>query len=344
MKKFSTRLIFWQETYGRKNLPWQINKTPYKVWISEIMLQQTQVQTVIPYYKKFLKEFPSLKKLSETNLDQILRLWSGLGYYTRARNLHKASKIVFSHHGGKIPNSIDELIKLPGIGKSTAGAILSLGFQIKAPILDGNVKRVLSRHRNIRGELITSAKTKELWDISSGLLPDKKVDIYNQAIMDLGATICTKSNPKCESCPVNSDCLALKRGLVHCLPEKVKKKSKETRKVCWLLPQSPSGEVLLEKRETEGIWGGLWSFIETKDKESLSLIISNKFAIKEFKVKKMNKIKHSFSHYNLEVTPFLVKLDHKKKFKNSVWVNNKNVESLGIPAPVKKTINKLTAL
>ena len=344
MKRFSTRLVSWHKTNGRKDFPWQKNKTPYKVWVSEIMLQQTQVQTVIPYYKKFLKEFPNLKRLSEANLDQVLGIWAGLGFYTRARNLHKAAKTICLLHSGKIPDSIDKLIELPGIGRSTAGAILSLGFQKKAPILDGNVKRVLARHRKIRGDLLTSKKIKEMWKISSELLPNNQIDIYTQAIMDLGATICTKSNAKCESCPVNIDCLALKEGLVECLPTKIKKKSKITKKVLWLLPQGPSGEILLEKRETKGIWGGLWTFIETKDKKSLKLVMSNKFMMDGPEVKKMNKIKHSFSHYNLEATPYLIKLDNKKKFKNSVWVNNKNVESLGIPAPVKRTINKITML
>ena len=248
MKEFSARLINWYESSGRKNLPWQKRRTPYKIWVSEIMLQQTQVVTVIPYFRKFIKELPSTKSLSEATLDQVLSLWSGLGYYARARNLLKAAKIIQSEYGGKVPDSIDQLMALPGIGRSTAGAILALGFKKRAPILDGNVKRVLARYYKIGGNLQTSSKTKELWQVSEGLLPDNQIDIYTQSIMDLGATVCTQSNPDCDDCPVNQSCLALKEGLVDSLPLKVKPKTKPIKKVLWLLPQGPSGEILLEKR------------------------------------------------------------------------------------------------
>ena len=342
MEEFSTRLIHWHEINGRKDLPWQKRKTPYRVWVSEIMLQQTQVSTAIPYFEKFVKEIPDVKGLSEASLDLVLSLWSGLGYYARARNLHKSAKIINLEHGGKIPSTRDELMALPGVGRSTAGAILALGFNKKAPILDGNVKRVLARHFKIEGKLETSSKRKELWQISEDLLPDNKIEVYTQAIMDLGATLCIKSSPACNLCPLNQDCLAFKQDLVTVLPSKTKPKSKPTKKVVWLLPQGPSGEVLLEKRKPKGVWGGLWAFIEAEKKNELELELSRRFKTDCLNIKKLSKVKHSFSHYNLEAIPYLAKLESNKKYKNSVWVDYKNVESLGLPAPIKKTINQLT--
>ena len=343
MKKFSTRLILWHETNGRKDLPWQKRSTPYKVWISEIMLQQTQVSTVIPYFKTFIKEFPNVRKLAETNLDQILSLWSGLGYYARARNIHEAAKIINTKYKGKVPNSLTELISLPGIGKSTAGAILALGYKKKAAILDGNVKRVLSRHCKIKGDLSSSATIKNLWQMSEQFLPEDQIDIYTQAIMDLGATVCTKSEPACPLCPVNQDCQALKQDLVEVLPTKSKVKAKQIKKVFWLIPQGPEGDLLLEKRNSNGLWGGLWTFIESEKKESLEKEFSSRFETVQPKFKKLNKVKHSFSHFKLEAIPYLAELKAHKKYKNTVWVNSKNVESLGLPTPVKRIIEQITA-
>ena len=342
MSKFSTRLIRWHKTNGRKDLPWQKKRTPYKVWISEIMLQQTQVSTATPYFKRFIKEFPNVKKLAETNLDHVLSHWSGLGYYARARNIYEAAKIISSKHKGKVPNSLEELISLPGIGKSTAGAILALGYKKKAAILDGNVKRVLARHRKIEGELSLPSTTKNLWQISEKLLPNDQIDVYTQSIMDLGATVCTKSNPTCEHCPVNQDCLALTQGLVETLPTKSKSNPKPIKKVFWLIPQGPEGDLLLEKRNKKGLWGGLWSFIESEEKEALEDEFHSRFKTKYLNLKRLNKVKHNFSHYKLEAIPYLAELKTQKKYKNSVWVNPKNVESLGLPTPIKRTIEQIT--
>ena len=200
MTDFSTKLIQWHEDKGRKNLPWQKNPNPYKVWISEVMIQQTQVSTVIPYFKKFIKTFPNIKKLSESDLDKILVLWSGLGYYARARNIYKASQIINNDYGGKVPNTLKKLMSLPGIGKSTAGAILVFGYKKRSAILDGNVKRVLTRYFKIEKDLSLTSTTNYLWKISESLIPKHKVDIYTQSIMDLGATVCTKNNPNCKNC------------------------------------------------------------------------------------------------------------------------------------------------
>ena len=341
MKEFSTRVIEWHKKEGRKNLPWQKRKSPYKVWISEVMLQQTQVVTVIPYFIKFIKRFPDVKKLSEANLDEVLGYWSGLGYYARARNIHLSAREIVFKHKGKVPNSFEELIELPGIGKSTAGAIISLGFKKKAAILDGNVQRVLTRHFKIQQATNLSKTQKTLWALAEKLLPINQFDIYSQSIMDLGATICTKSEPNCRLCPINQDCIALKEGLVRSLPKKTESKHKPIKKVCWLIPQNSSGEVLLEKRINKGLWGGLWTFIESERKEKLKQQCIKKYKFEFKKLEQLSKVKHNFSHYQLEAIPYLMELNTNKKYKNTVWVNTKNVESMGMPSPIKKIIEEI---
>ena len=208
MESFSDKLIKWHKKSGRKNLPWQIDKSPYKVWISEIMLQQTQVTTVIPYFERFIKRFPNISTLAEANQDDVLSLWSGLGYYARARNIYKTAIILKSDFNSLLPSSLDQLIDLPGIGRSTAGAILSLGFNQKAPILDGNVKRVITRYRNIEEDITKNKTLNYLWDIVEELQPEKDFSIYTQSIMDLGAIICKRKTPLCRKCPLSKNCLA----------------------------------------------------------------------------------------------------------------------------------------
>ncbi len=211
MKSFSDKLIKWHKRSGRKNLPWQIDKSPYKVWISEIMLQQTQVTTVIPYFERFIKRFPNISTLAEADQDDVLSLWSGLGYYARARNIYKTAIILKSDFNSLLPSSLNQLIDLPGIGRSTAGAILSLGFNQKAPILDGNVKRVITRFRNIEEDITKNKTLNYLWDIADKLQPEKNFSIYTQSIMDLGAIICKRKTPLCGECPLSEDCLAKKK-------------------------------------------------------------------------------------------------------------------------------------
>ena len=344
MKKFSTRLIEWHHINGRKNLPWQKRKTPYRIWISEIMLQQTRVSTASLYFTKFIKKFPNVKKLAASNVDEILGCWSGLGYYARARNIHKAAEKIESEYGGRIPNSLDKLMNLPGIGKSTAGAILALGFKKKAAILDGNVKRVLSRHRKIDEDISLTSTSNKLWEVSINLVPDNLIDVYTQSIMDLGATICTKSNPSCNSCPVKEDCLALEEGLVKYLPLKRKSKPKDTKIVHWLIPLSPKGELLLQKRIDKGLWEGLWTFIESDKREILEQECLMRFKIENRNLHPLKTVKHSFSHYNLVAIPYVIEVKKSAIYKNTVWVNPINVESLGIPAPIKKTMQQVTTL
>ena len=258
---FTKNLLQWFAQHGRHDLPWQSNPTPYRVWVSEIMLQQTQVSTVIDYYQRFMNTFSSIKSLSEAPSDEVLKLWSGLGYYARARNLHRCAQIICNEYGGEFPNTIAELVKLPGIGRSTAGAILSFSMQTRAPILDGNVKRVLTRYCAIEGLPGDQAVAAGLWDIAEQFTPADHYAQYNQAIMDLGATICTRHRPSCLLCPVNTDCQAYGQSRTHEFPQTAKtKKSRPKKSTQMLMIQNPDGRFWLEKRPPTGIWGGLWSF------------------------------------------------------------------------------------
>ena len=262
MNTFSNRVIKWHGESGRTDLPWQINKTPYKVWISEVMLQQTQVNTAMPYFDAFMKRFPNIDSLAESTTDDVLSYWSGLGYYARGRNIHKTACILKDDYSSSLPCSLTELESLPGIGRSTAGAIYSLGFNKSAPILDGNVKRVLSRHRRIDGILKKATTVNKLWEISEELLPHRNYGTYTQGIMDLGATVCTRSNPSCSVCPVEEDCLARIHSETALLPNRGTSKKKREKEIFWLVPIDKNNNVYLEKRPEKGIWGGLWSFIE----------------------------------------------------------------------------------
>ena len=340
METFSTQLIKWHKKSGRKNLPWQIDKSPYKVWISEIMLQQTQVNTAIPYFEKFIKRFPNISALAEANKEDILSLWSGLGYYARARNIHKTAIILKSDFNSLLPPSLKQLMDLPGIGRSTAGAILSLGFNKKAPILDGNVKRVITRYKNI-GEDITKNKTLNyLWDIAEELQPEKDFSIYTQSIMDLGAIICKRKTPLCGKCPLSKNCLAKRNNSVHLIPFKRKKLKKPSKKVFWLLPYTLSGRVYLRKREELGLWGGLWTFLENHSldkliKENNPLLLG----IDQNLIQKHSTINHSFSHYNLTADLYLLKFTDSKTNKN--WKNINELDNIGMPKPIAETLKKI---
>ncbi|SVD86275.1 uncharacterized protein METZ01_LOCUS439129, partial [marine metagenome] len=257
--------------------------------------------------------------------------------------IYKAAKIIKSCHRGKLPRSLDKLTQLPGIGKSTAGAIISLGYKQKAAILDGNVKRVLSRYFKIQENLSLAHTNRKLWQISEKLLPKKNIDIYNQAIMDIGALICTKASPSCKACPLNENCLAFKANLINKIPYKKKTTKKPLKTVHWLVPQNSDGEVLLEKRKKGGIWEGLWSFIESKDKNMLEKECQLRFKDNYIKLKKLKKIKHSFSHYRLEAIPYSTEINMGNKYKNTKWVSLRNMDSFGMPAPIKKLIQEISS-
>ena len=300
---FAQQVLKWFAHSGRYHLPWQDHPDAYRVWISEIMLQQTQVNTVIPYYQTFMAQYPNIAALAKAPQDEVLHLWTGLGYYARARNLHRCAQIVQEQHQGQFPSSLEGLVALPGIGRSTAGAILSLGMGIRAPILDGNVKRVLCRYHAIEGWPDQPSVQKLLWPIAEAATPKIDFANYTQAMMDLGATLCTRSKPDCKLCPLRSDCKALAGDRVAELPHRKPKKALPRRSVYMLMCCNQKGEVLLEQRPATGIWGGLWSFKEFETLEALEAY--SRAAFDDFVQAKeiWPVVKHTFSHFHLDITP-----------------------------------------
>jgi len=304
---FADRLLSWFDEFGRKDLPWQHPRAPYRVWVSEIMLQQTQVATVIDYFQRFMQRFPTVQDLAKAPQDEVLHLWTGLGYYARARNLHKAAQQIVETHNSELPNDIDALNDLPGIGRSTAGAIVSQGFNSRAVILDGNVKRVLTRHSAIEGFPGKTAIERELWLLADKRTPATRAADYTQAIMDLGATLCVRKNPNCGACPVATDCQALARNRVADFPYPKPKKEKPVREARMYVVRGTEGDVLLEQRPQEGIWGGLWnpperpaSYIDTDFLAEYDLVDCELIQGEQFR--------HTFSHYHLDITPVFVQL------------------------------------
>ena len=301
--RFADNVINWYDKHGRKHLPWQQQKTPYKVWISEIMLQQTQVATVIPYFERFMARFPDIVSLANAEQDEVLNLWTGLGYYARARNLHKTAQIIATDYKGQFPEDIETVESLPGIGRSTAGAILSLSLKQHQPILDGNVKRVLARVYTVEGWYGQSAVLKKLWQLSERVTPAKHTDKFNQAMMDIGATLCTRSSPDCERCPLAAQCQALATDRTAELPHKKPKKTLPKKLEYWLVPEK-NGAVELAKRPPTGLWGGLYGFTAFDDHEALQQHASQHYQVNgEFT--RLDAIEHTFSHFHLTIIPVL---------------------------------------
>ncbi|WP_448548469.1 A/G-specific adenine glycosylase [Thalassotalea fusca] len=303
-QQFGDQILSWYHAQGRKHLPWQQNKTPYRVWISEIMLQQTQVATVIPFYLRFMESFPTITDLANADEDVVLHHWTGLGYYARARNLHKAAKIISENHNGEFPTDIEQVIALPGIGRSTAGAILSLSLKQPHAILDGNVKRVLARYYLVEGHNAQAKFEKALWPIAEKLTPSKGVEFYNQAMMDIGATVCTRTKPLCGECPVAENCLAKATEQQTLFPQK-KPKKKTPEKSAYLLVPRVANKVLLEKRPPSGIWGGLWCFLETQTLNEISPLLAT-LGLAELNRTQLTEFRHTFSHYHFDITPILI--------------------------------------
>lgn len=345
-KQFQKTLLTWFDQYGRKELPWQQNKTPYRVWVSEIMLQQTQVATVIPYYTRFMKQFPSLKQLAQADLDAILHLWTGLGYYSRARNLHKAARDIVSTLHGRFPNTMEDLVTLPGIGPSTAGAILACAFNQQATILDGNVKRVLTRLYGIRSPITDKDTEKQLWDIATSLTPQERVADYTQAMMDLGATLCTRSKPQCDICPFKNQCEAYKHDWVAQLPAKTRKKPLPIKQTAFLI-MAYQNSILLEKKQGKGVWQGLWSFPECDyDIQSTTLTnsIHETYGYTPSVITPLAPFRHTFSHYHLEINPIHViinKIPKKNGRKEQLWYSLDAPNPVGLPQPVKRLLEQL---
>lgn len=332
--EFPVRVLAWFDQWGRKDLPWQQNVTPYRVWVSEIMLQQTQVSTVIPYFLRFMDSFPTLADLAEAPLEDVLHHWTGLGYYARARNLHAAAQQAVRDHGGDLPDTVEMLEALPGIGRSTAGAIVSLGYGRRAVILDGNVKRVLARHQALAGDPARSEVLRRFWQVAEDFTPAARANHYNQAMMDLGATLCTRSRPACERCPLAADCQALAQGNPVAYPQKVRRQAVPTRSARWLLLHDGAGRVWLQERPPSGLWGGLWSFPE----QSLDAPAPEGVDLPDFL--------HVFSHFRLQVHPRLVRVSDLPALSavneaSGRWVTLRSLPALGFPAPVQLLLHRL---
>jgi A/G-specific adenine glycosylase len=336
VNRFSTRLLNWFDKHGRRDLPWQHDITPYRVWVSEIMLQQTQVTTVIPYFDRFMATFPTVESLAAASEDEILHHWTGLGYYARARNLLRTAKIVTNEMSGEFPETADQLAELPGIGRSTAGAIVSIAMNGRAPILDGNVKRVIARCFGIHGWPGETAVAKAMWAKAEALTPNERVGDYTQAIMDLGATICARSSPKCMLCPFEKDCEAKASDEIEQLPGRKPKKALPVRSTYMLLVENPEGEFLLEKRPSSGLWGGLWSFPECDE----SGLPKNHMCLGSFR--------HTFTHFHLDITPVHVKSDaypeNVSESGQQCWYDLDEPPEIGLTRPVTKLINTLKTI
>jgi A/G-specific adenine glycosylase len=302
---FADRLLAWFDLHGRKDLPWQRDPTPYRVWVSEIMLQQTQVATVIGYFDRFMGRLPDVAALAAAPIDTVLHLWSGLGYYARARNLHKAANDIIEKHGGVFPESIEQVEALPGIGRSTAAAILSLSRGQSHAILDGNVKRVLTRHAGIEGHPGNKAVEARLWELARQLTPADRPAAYTQAIMDLGATVCVRSKPLCVACPVQQDCVAKAKGLQAQLPAPKPRKARVQREAHVVIAVEPGGAVLLERRPASGIWGGLWSFPQFDDDDQASAWIGTELG-PAGTPRAWPPYKHAFTHFDLTLHPLVL--------------------------------------
>jgi A/G-specific adenine glycosylase len=337
---FSIRLLDWWDRHGRKDLPWQHPRTPYRVWISEIMLQQTQVATVIPYFERWMEVFPDIAALAEAKVDEALAHWSGLGYYARARNLHKAAVLCLERHDGKLPTDLEDLNALPGIGHSTANAIVSQSTDLPAAVLDGNVRRVLARHAAIEGWTGKAAVQKQLWKEAEARLPGDRGADYTQAVMDLGALVCTRSNPSCGQCPVDADCQALKQDRVLGLPTPKPAMKISDKTVYMLILNDKQGRVLLEKRPPAGIWGGLWCLPEGESVETIGARLGISCTVTAV----LPAIGHRLSHIRMTICAVMATAADARQVKCSAqcdWFDRRQQQELGLPKPVTDLLKRL---
>ena len=341
---FSAALLAWYDRHGRKELPWKHSRDPYRVWVSEIMLQQTQVATVIPYYERFMARFPDIAALARADRDEVLHLWTGLGYYARARNLKRAAERIVAEHGGEFPRDIEQVCALPGIGRSTAGAILAFAFGQRHAILDGNVKRVLARYHAI-SESPGAVLDKALWRLSEAHTPQTRIADYTQAMMDLGATLCRRGRAVCALCPLASGCAALAQGAPEAYPAPRARRARPTKRVVMLMIRDEHGRVLLQQRPPAGIWGGLWGFPECAVdgdprefcRERLGLDIALEPA--------WPNVPHTFSHFHLAITPQPARVIDEggqvMENNGTVWYNLKAPDARGLAAPVQRLLQLL---
>jgi len=342
----AARLVAWHDDAGRHGLPWQRDRSAYRVWVSEIMLQQTQVATVVPYFERFIARFPAVRALADAGIDEVLHLWTGLGYYARARNLHRAAKLISDQHGGEFPQTLDEVMELPGVGRSTAGAILALSGGARHPILDGNVKRVLARYYAIDGALGDKATLARLWELAEHNTPADAVATYTQAIMDLGATLCARK-PRCVACPIASDCRARLEGRQDELPAAKRRAARRRRHAVMLVARDASS-VLLVQRPPKGIWGGLWCLPEFGDREAAEAFVSRDLVQASLASAALPEIEHSFTHFDLLITPILARCRGAQRVHDGgpdqatqMWYDLAQPARVGLPAPIKTLLETL---
>ena len=339
-KTVSARLLAWFDRHGRKDLPWQQNPTPYRVWVSEVMLQQTQVSTARPYYARFMDRFPTLEALAQAPLDEVLHLWTGLGYYARARNLHACARQILERHGGAFPRTLEEVTALPGIGRSTAGAILALSRGERHPILDGNAKRVLARVFGIGGDPSSSGVLEALWQRADACTPEDRPAAYTQAVMDLGATLCTRTRPACTVCPLSDGCIAAREGRQAELPGTKPRRVRRARSAVLLIAESGEGgalAVLLERRPSPGIWGGLWSPPQFDDEgQALEWCRRELGALESSE--SLAPIDHAFTHFDLRLKPLKVRCaaaaSEVRELGDRLWYVLRAPPKVGLPQPI----------
>jgi A/G-specific adenine glycosylase len=338
---FATRLLAWFDQHGRHDLPWQHPRDPYRVWVSEIMLQQTQVRTVIGYFARFIERFPTLPALAEAQLDDVFAAWSGLGYYTRARNLQRAAQICVAQHGGELPVDLDALTALPGIGRSTAAAILAQALGLRHAILDGNVRRVLARHRHIGGDPASPAVQARLWAASAEVLPEQRLADYTQALMDLGATVCRRAQPLCASCPLASDCAACKHGDQNAYPTPRSRRPRPLKSCTQLLLLDPAGRLLLRRRAPVGIWAGLWSLVEAPSADAALVDLGLETGV----LSDHTQLRHEFTHYSLDIDVKRSTISEPGPARDDTrWYTRDEALALGLPQPVRRLIEDLSTI
>ncbi len=341
-------LLEWHARDGRHHLPWQQDRTPYRVWVSEIMLQQTQVRTVVAYYERFMGRFPDVRSLADAPVDEVLHLWSGLGYYARARNLHRAAVHIRDDYGGEFPVQFAQLAALPGIGRSTAGAILALALGARFPILDGNARRVLARYFGVPGNSSERGVAQRLWELSERCTPHAQVDAYTQAIMDLGATVCVRRKPLCTHCPLSLKCFARRTGRQHELPAPRVSRARRQRRVFMVVALQDDGSVLLERRPESGVWGGLWCLPEFATATAAGAFLRTALRAAAIKPQPLSDIQHAFTHFDLAITPLLVRCSGAWAVREegagaSLWYNIREPARIGLPAPITTLLSSLAS-
>ena len=344
---FTPLLLGWFDAHGRKNLPWQKDPTPYRVWVSEVMLQQTQVATVIPYYERFMARFPAVETLADSSEDEVLHLWTGLGYYARARNLRACAQAIVAHHGGDFPVELEAVMALPGIGRSTAGAILALSRGAHHSILDGNVKRVLSRVFGIAGDPSSAGVIATLWAKADACTPADRVGAYTQAVMDLGATVCTRSRPACTVCPMNGSCVAAREGRQAELPGRKQRRERKAREATLLIVEMGAGEsraILVERRPAPGIWGGLWSPPQFESEGAALDWCRREIGEPQAEALRLVPIDHAFTHFDLRLNPIRVRCTPMAQVRDGddrLWYSLEAPPRVGLPQPIRQLFDRL---